>query len=279
MTSQLPSFDQLPKFEHLTGCAWGVWGKDDQLGTVNLLTEKVVAEAAKEIKTGKTVCLNWPINFPAKPLFNRKTPSVRSFVIVPDKSQNDDEIFINTQSGSQWDGLKHYGIPKHAIFYNNTPADDIHKGELLFHDPASVDAHSRRLGIQNWAQHGIVGRGVFLDMVKYYTAGGSKPLPYDPWTTHAVPASDLKACAKQQGVTFKQGDILIIREGFMARYLSATSQERNGLADKPEAFAGIKQDEDMKRFLWDNHFAAIASDQPAIERWPAPEGTPYLHEV
>ena len=29
--------------------------------------------------------------------------------------------------------------------------------------------------------------------------------------------------------------------------------------------AGIEQTEDMKRFLWDNHFAAIASDQPALE--------------
>ena len=29
--------------------------------------------------------------------------------------------------------------------------------------------------------------------------------------------------------------------------------------------AGIEQTEDMKRFLWDNHFAAIASDMPALE--------------
>ena len=47
---QLPTFDQLPKFHEWTGCAWDVWGKDDELGTINLLTEDVVAEAAKEIK-------------------------------------------------------------------------------------------------------------------------------------------------------------------------------------------------------------------------------------
>lgn len=55
---KLPSFDELPKFHQFTGCAWDVWGKGDELGTVNLLTEKVVSEAAKEIKTGKTICLN-----------------------------------------------------------------------------------------------------------------------------------------------------------------------------------------------------------------------------
>lgn len=44
----LPSFDELPSFHNFKGCAWGLWGPDDQLGTVNLLTEKVVAQAASE---------------------------------------------------------------------------------------------------------------------------------------------------------------------------------------------------------------------------------------
>ncbi len=44
----LPEFDALPNFHEFTGCAWGVWGPDDQLGTVNLLTEEVVKQAAME---------------------------------------------------------------------------------------------------------------------------------------------------------------------------------------------------------------------------------------
>ena len=50
MATKLPTFDELPKFKDFTGCAWEVWGKDDQLGTVNLLTDEVVKEASKEIK-------------------------------------------------------------------------------------------------------------------------------------------------------------------------------------------------------------------------------------
>lgn len=46
----LPKFDDLPNFHQYTGCAWDVWGKDDELGTVNLLTDEVIAEASKEIK-------------------------------------------------------------------------------------------------------------------------------------------------------------------------------------------------------------------------------------
>ena len=47
---KLPTFDELPPFKDFTGCAWEVWGKDDQLGTINLLTDEVVKEASKEIK-------------------------------------------------------------------------------------------------------------------------------------------------------------------------------------------------------------------------------------
>jgi hypothetical protein len=46
----LPTFDELPAYKNFSGCAWGVWGPDDQLGTVNLLTEDIVKKAAEEIK-------------------------------------------------------------------------------------------------------------------------------------------------------------------------------------------------------------------------------------
>lgn len=45
---ELPTYDKLPMFKNIPGCAWGLWGEDDQLGTVNLLTEKVVQRAARE---------------------------------------------------------------------------------------------------------------------------------------------------------------------------------------------------------------------------------------
>ncbi len=45
---ELPKFDDLPSFKEYKGCAWSVWGEDDQLGTVNLLTEEVVKKAAAE---------------------------------------------------------------------------------------------------------------------------------------------------------------------------------------------------------------------------------------
>ena len=44
----LLTFDELPAYKNFPGCAWAVWGPDDQLGTVNLLTEDVVKKAAEE---------------------------------------------------------------------------------------------------------------------------------------------------------------------------------------------------------------------------------------
>ncbi|KIK51743.1 hypothetical protein GYMLUDRAFT_208428 [Collybiopsis luxurians FD-317 M1] len=279
--SNLPTFDELPPFKEFAGCAWEVWGKDDQLGTVNLLTEEVVKRtASEEIITGITVSLNWPLNFPSKPLFGRKSPEINMMPAEHYRVVRDDEIHINTQSGTQWDGLRHFGLLDHGVFYNNTPRDDLVGGIVPIHDPLAVDPSLARIGMQNWANHGICGRGVLLDMVRFYTAGTPpKKLPYDPWATHGFTVADLEACAAKQGVKFRQGDILLLRVGFIQKYQNATQEERDALSGKPETLAGIEQSEDMKRFLWNNHFAAIASDQPALERWPTPEGVPHMHQT
>jgi hypothetical protein len=44
---RLPTFDELPSFHNMPGCGW-IWGGDDQLGTVNLLSDEVVQRACRE---------------------------------------------------------------------------------------------------------------------------------------------------------------------------------------------------------------------------------------
>ncbi|EIM82290.1 uncharacterized protein STEHIDRAFT_102776 [Stereum hirsutum FP-91666 SS1] len=297
----LPSFDELPKYRNFVGCAWDVWGPNDQLGTINLLTEGVVKRGAQEeVRTGKTVALNWPINFPAKPFFNRKAPEHRTWMKA--FTVRDDELHINTQSGTQWDGMKHFPLIEHEMCYGGVPARSLPDGQISFNGPGTVDPELIKLGIHNWAQHGICGRGVLLDLVGFQssqvssstTSPFSPPsalanLPYDPWTSHPIQVSELLACAQSQGVTFRRGDILLIRMGFIRRFEEASVEERERLSEievhggigagKGEQFAGIEQSEEMKRFLWDNHFAAVASDQPTLERWPTPEGVPHMHQT
>jgi len=275
---ELPNFDDLPHFKDFAGCAWSIWGEGDQLGTVNLLTDAVVQRAAQEeVRTGQVTSLNWPLNFPSKPMFNRREPDIKTFYILEEHGIRDDEIHINTQSGSQWDGLKHFPILKHQTIYGGVRIDELPSGPIPLPDPTNVDPELIKMGIHNWAQHGICGRGVLLDLVDYYTKDGGK-LPYDPWTTHSIPVSDLEACARFQGVEFRTGDILLLRVGFMQRFSQASPEARDALGGKKETFAGIEKSENMKRFLWNNHFAAVASDQPTFESWP-PAGDEFMHET
>lgn len=85
----------------------------------------------------------------------------------------------------------------------------------------------------DWAQHGICGRAVFLDLVRYFTRNGD-PLPYDPWSTHGFTVDELKACAEYEGVQFKQADILIIRGGFIRKYYESSQEEKDRIGSSPE---------------------------------------------
>lgn len=53
-----PGFDALPlRKGDPKASAWGLWGGDDELGTLNLLTPSIVKAASAEVLTGETVAL------------------------------------------------------------------------------------------------------------------------------------------------------------------------------------------------------------------------------
>lgn len=70
-------------------------------------------------------------------------------------------------------------------------------------------------------------------MVNYYTATGD-PLPYNPWTTHPITVAELEAVAKKQGVEFRQGDILLLRVGFIQKYYASTNEAKAELSTGSE---------------------------------------------
>jgi hypothetical protein len=51
---------------------------------------------------------------------------------------------------------------------------------------------------------------------------------------------------------------------------------RTAYADEP-TFAGLRADEDMARFLWDAHVAAVVCDNPAVEVVPGDPAVGSLH--
>jgi hypothetical protein len=118
MEVSFPPFSALPLDPSgPPGNAWGRFGLDDQLGMLNLLTPSVVSRAAEEIKTGIRVSLDWPLTMPKYPIFGR--PQVKHEIFSRARGPglrvvNDDILSFNTQSSTQWDGFRHFGITFHV---------------------------------------------------------------------------------------------------------------------------------------------------------------------
>lgn len=91
-----PTFDSLPLNPgDPPYSAWGLYGAEDQLGTLNLLTEEVVAEAGKEIRTGVRVGLNLRNDSLGEPTHGRL--GLKHTILPKGAAVHDDEIEMNTQ--------------------------------------------------------------------------------------------------------------------------------------------------------------------------------------
>ncbi|KAF2998973.1 hypothetical protein E8E13_007345 [Curvularia kusanoi] len=264
--TQLPIIAGTPE-----GSAW-FWGGSDELGRLNLLTPERVQKATKEnVKTGCVVSLNLSMSEPSPPFFGRRPFEHRIKSIG--KGAFDDETTFNTQSSSQWDGFRHFADPKSGCFYNGVVSEEIEEEEEPGED---ASGKSRRLGIDAWARRGIAGRGILLDVYKWAQTHD----PYDPFTQHQITSSDVKACAESQGVTFETGDILLIRTGWLERYNGLTPEEKHDRSTwdvMKHHYAGLEASEEMKDFLHDTYFAAVAADNMSLEAWPPQSFEASLH--
>jgi hypothetical protein len=249
----LPTFDELPiKPDYPPHSAWGVFGDDDQIGTLNLLTPERVAAAAHLVKTGQIFALNWELEQPHPPLFKRAT---LQHTITRRRKNVFDDVYdnFNTQSSSQWDGLRHFGHRQYG-FYNGVTEEQI------------ADTTNPRNGIHHWARRGIAGRGVLIDFQRF---AATHNIAFAPGKRYGITAEQLQAAADWQGLRFQTGDILLVRTGWVEWYEALNEEQKTQLA-QPGAMqiAGLEQSEDSLRFLWDNHFAAIACDNPPFEAFP-----------
>ena len=243
------------------------YGKDDQLGTLNRLTDDVVKAAASEIQTGTRINLDWPLDAQADvPFFGRQSFE-KNVYQKPPRIVNDDVWTFNTQSSSQWDGLRHFGYQKEAVFYNGVTLDEIHGRNGV--------AKTNRNGIGAWAEQGIVGRGILLDYHEWRLKNG---IEHNAFETGSIPATTLKQIAKDQGVEIKFGDILILRSGYLDAYNKLSKDEIEVMRGKqPLTFTGVEQSDEMMEFMWSN-FSACAADHPSWEAWPTQKDY-ALHEV
>lgn len=180
---------------------WGRWGADDQLGTPNFITPTMRVAAAGSVRTGRTVSLahERPVNDPA---------GIRSFTYhnlhytdpLPEEAGTIDEIgmIYHGYTVTHIDALCHFFTPEgREGMYNGYPVDLV------------TDAGAGKLGVEVMGEHGIVGRGVLLDVAAVRGA----PLALGS----VIRPEDLEAAETRQGVLVGTGDVLFVRNGQAAR--------------------------------------------------------------
>ncbi|HUF52669.1 MAG TPA: cyclase family protein [Dehalococcoidia bacterium] len=249
MPDDLPKYDQLPVREGAPpNSAWGLWGDDDELGCLNLLTPERTTAAANLVRTGECFPLNLRIDRPDPPLYGRG--AVRHTITGEGGNGRDDYLDkFWPQASSQWDSLRHIRHPGYG-FYNGVPDDQIVAGD------------TGRLGIDTMARRGIAGRGVLLDIARHKQV--------DCRSSDLITPADLDSCAERQGVEVRAGDILLLRTGWLKWYTDdCTPDERAAMPDRAVLRApGLGPAGEMAAWLWDHGVAAVAADNPALESWP-----------
>lgn len=240
------------------GNAWGLYGSDDELGALNMLTPAVVKLAAQEIQTGERVSLDWSLNLPTFPSFGRNPPKFqlrnRSHPDGTTRTVNDDVLVeYNTQASSQWDGFRHYGYQGRKLYYGGRTQSQVEETEVI--------------GIDRIAKAGgVTTRGIILDYPRYLSKHGKDSV--NALTATSISPSTLRDMLKETGVETRPGDLLLLRTGFTAAYSKLGTKERKEMGTKPPAFLGVESSKESLRWIWESGFLAVAGDAPSFEMSP-----------
>ncbi|MGI5353131.1 cyclase family protein [Streptomyces sp. CA-250714] len=207
---------QCPEFAEIAERVnnWGRWGADDEIGTLNLVTDEVVREAAATVRRGRRVPLALPLQqdgvqtglIPGRvnPLHTMVALNLEMFG-PGTVATNDDAVTMGLQAATHWDGLAH--VSHGGRLYNGRPA-------------RTVTAHGGAAfsGIEK--SRPLVSRGVLLDVAR---ARGEEQLA----DGHAVSPEDLDVAEEFAGTRVRAGDIVLVRTGQLRRYLTG---DKNGYA-------------------------------------------------
>ncbi|MER7573932.1 cyclase family protein [Streptomyces sp. NPDC126514] len=226
---------------------WGRWGADDEIGTLNLITDEVVREAAAGVRAGRRIPLALPLRqdgvqtgmIPGRVNPLHAMVQINQELFGPGTvACSDDAVTMGLQAGTHWDALPH--VSHSGRLYNGRPA-----GTVTAHGGAGFAGMAT-------ARH-IVSRGVLLDVAR---ARGVERLD----GAHAVTPEDLEAAEELAGTRVRAGDIVLVRTGQMGLYLSG---DRHGYAH-PSPGLSIRTPE----WFHARDVAAVANDTLTFEIFP-----------
>src|ERR1035438_4787139 len=193
----------LQEFEDLFDSVrnWGVWGNDDERGTLNYITPECVKNATSLVRTCRSVSMAVPMNKTAGP--DNPHPVAHYMTTLFDGG-GEPGFCLDFMAGEvHGDCHTHIDALCHVSYkgqlYNGKRASDISARGPRFQDITAF-------------ANGIIGRGVLLDHAHFRGVKWLEP-------GEAVTPEELEECEKAQGVRLQQGDILVFRTGHHRRRL------------------------------------------------------------
>ena len=237
---------------------WARWGKDDEIGTLNLITPERIAAACQSVKKGRVFSLGIPFDENG-PLAGGVRVNPIRLMSATGQGQNfpggfryaDDFVFMPLQAATQWDSLAH-------VFYD----DHIYNG---YSSDVVTPAGAQKCSIDKLGS--VVGRGVLLDIAR---------LKGEKWLAagYAITADDLELAAKKQNVSVQPGDVLLFRTGWWSKYLSDKNRTEFNTLEPGLGMSAVP-------WLHEKQIAAVAADNLAVEVLPGedPNVTLPVHMV
>ena len=255
MTDALPDYDDLPQVPGLdVRHAWDVFGRDDVLGSINLVTPERVARAAAGVVDRRAD--------PARPAARRPgSAAVRAPRRTSTTSSPSTATSTTTTSTCSTRRARRSGTRSATCAAASTAS-----GAAARDNPTDGPIG---LGIDHWARHGIAGRGVLIDVAAHLVA---RDPSYDPLEPRAITVDELAGHARRRRRRAR-GRRHLVRAHRLGRGVpaSSTAPRASAYAEAPH-FAGLRADEAMARFVWNAHPAALCCDNPAVEVVPGDPG-------
>lgn len=177
---------------------WGRWGKEDQIGALNLITPAKRKSAAALVKEGVSVSLA------------RDTEKEKA---VDNQNPFEQKMNWTGKSSPGQFSLDTYTVLYHGFAHTHMDAlaHMFWHGKMFngFAQETVTDSGAGQLAIQNM-RNGIFTRGILIDIPEL------KGLPYLEPKTPIYP-EDLEAWEKKAHVKIGSGDVVFIRTGRWAR--------------------------------------------------------------
>jgi kynurenine formamidase len=245
MTTNLPSAAEAVSYiDELSN--WGRWGDDDQLGTLNLITEEHRVAAARLVTTGRPVsCARTLITAFGDPA----SAAQMYWVVTGEGVCHEHEALPPTRfggAGKVASAVEYVGLVYHGpnCTHLDTPAHLFWEGKVYNGRPAMLTTSefgALWCPVTNM-QDGVVGRGVLLDIPR---SKGVDALE----AGYAVTPDELEAAADAQQVEVGAGDIVLMRTGRWHAAAQQAAEAAKAVSDDPA------------------HWHAMSGWHPACMKW------------